>query len=57
MINVVTAISTYVPPAKISCVPATWPADVKLVMEISSATHTGSPPCVAMIPKAKDTLR
>ena len=57
MINVVTAISTYVPPARISCVPATWPADVKLVMEISSATHTGSPPCVAMIPKAKDTLR
>ena len=56
MTNVVTAISMYMPPDKIRAVPATCPAEVRFVIEISSATQTGRPPCVAIIPKAKETL-
>ena len=37
-------------------VPATWPADVRFVIEMPRATHTGRPPCVAIMPKANDTL-
>ena len=56
MTKVVTAISTYKPPERISAVPATCPAEVRFVIEMSSATHTGRPPCVAIMPKAKETL-
>ena len=57
MTNVVMAISRYMPPDRMRLVPANCPAEVKLDMEIRTATQTGRPFSAAIMPKAKDTDR
>ena len=53
--NVVSATSRYPAPAKIRFVPANWPALVRFVREITTATQMGSPPETARNPKVNDT--
>jgi hypothetical protein len=55
MIKVVTASSIRLPAAMIIAVPANCPADVRLVMDMTTENHTGSPPFVAIIPNVKET--
>ena len=55
--KVVMPISRKEPPAKIRAVPANWPEEVRLVMEISTAAQTGSPPSTAIMPYANETER
>ena len=55
--NVVSATSKYPEPARIRFVPANWPALVRLVRDIITATQTGSPPETARNPNVNETGR
>ena len=55
MTKVVMPISTNGAAERISESPANCPAEVRLVMEISAATHTGRPLSTHINPNTKDT--
>ena len=55
IIKVVTANSIRLPAPIIIAVPANCPADVRLVIDITTESQTGNPPFVAIIPNVKET--
>lgn len=55
--KVVRVISMYVPPDMIKLVPANCPELVRFVMEIKTASQTGSPALTAINPNVKETGR
>ena len=57
MVSCEISMDTYCPGTAMTQMPASWPAEVSVVMEMSKACHQLKPEDTAMIPKLKETER